>query len=753
MATPERRGRSDQIDSEICSLFLGALAISGLSPDSVALAAVGGYGRGELSPGSDIDLLILHDGTMGEKKLSEFVNAVLYPLWDGPRSVDHSVRTRSETRSNAQSDIRVALGLLDTRYLCGETSLVAGTAADSEQDWIRNFASYQPALRRTIAERAEQAGELAYLLEPDLKEARGGLRDINILRAILKSNAVDVAFDRLAVAESLLTMVRDSLHSMSGRNRDRLLLTEQDAVARDLGFADADLLMFEVSKAARAVDYVMDLTWHRIDHSGKKRWRRTPQRTDIGQGLQEIGNELVIEPGFMIDGDPGIGLRAAAMSAQRGIHLSLEACTDLAANFVDLPTPWPRQSREDLVALLGAGAEMIQVFEALDQAGIIGRWIPEWEHVRFLPQRNVLHHHTVDRHMLETVVKAAALTRKVRRPDLLLVAALFHDIGKGFLNKDHSEYGAELIMPLAERLGFAGEDVATLSLLVRHHLLLSAIATQRDLDDPATVAAVLALIPDPDTVKLLQALSIADGEATGKTAWSAWKAGLVQDLVDRTLARMEGGVVATATEITIGQRRKIQTGQLSVHILQREEGCEIEIVALDRMGLLSLVAGLLSISRMDLRSARTRTVDGVAVMTWLVALDVHAPMPIAEQLRESLERALDGELDLAAAIDLKIQNYRKFPGIPVPPPLVTATNDAATNATILEVRMHDRPGVLYSVTKIISRFGVDIRAAIVATLGAEAIDTLYITDPNGGALSEERAKLLASQIERHLLTE
>jgi len=753
MATPERRGRSDQIDSEIYSLYLGALAISGLSQDSVALAAVGGYGRGELSPGSDIDLLVLHDGTVGEKKLSDFVNAVLYPLWDGPRSVDHSVRTRSETLINAQSDIRVALGLLDIRYLCGEASLVTGTAADSEQNWIRNFASYQPALRQTIADRREQSGELAYLLEPDLKEARGGLRDINILRAILKSKAVDVAFDRLAVAESLLTTVRDSLHTISGRNRDRLLLTEQDAVARDLGFADADLLMFEVSKAARSVDYVMDLTWHRIDHSVKRRWARTPQRTDIGQGLQEIGNELIIEPGFAIHRDPGIGLRAAAMSAQRGIHLSLEACTDLAANFADLPTPWPRQSREDLVAFLGAGAEMIPVFEALDQEGIIGRWIPEWEHVRFLPQRNVLHHHTVDRHMLETVVKAAALTRQVRRPDLLLVAALFHDIGKGYLGKDHSEYGAELIMPLAARLGFAGEDVTTLSLLVRHHLLLSAIATQRDLDDPATIAAVFALIPDPDTVKLLQALSIADGEATGKTAWSAWKAGLVQDLVDRTLARMEGGAVATATEITPEQRKKIQIGELSVHILQREEGCEIEIVSVDRLGLLSLVAGLLSISRMNLRSARTRTVDGVAVMTWLVALDVHAPMPTAEQLRESLERALDGELDLAAAIDMKIQNYRKFPGIPVPPPLVTATNDAATDATILEVRMHDRPGVLYSVTKIISRFGVDIRAAIVATLGAEAIDTLYITDPNGGALSEERAKLLASQIERHLITQ
>ena len=156
---------------------------------------------------------------------------------------------------------------------------------------------------------------------------------------------------------------------------------------------------------------------------------------------------------------------------------------------------------------------------------------------------------------------------------------------------------------------------------------------------------------------------------------------------------------------------------------------------------------------MDLRSARTRTFDDIAVMKWLVALDVHAPKPSEDQLLALLQRALDGELDINAKIEERIRNFRRFPGIPVPPPVVSATNDIATNATILEVRMHDQPGILYTITKIISRFGVDIRAAIVATLGAEAFDTLYITDPQGGALSEERAKTLATQIERHILTQ
>ena len=753
MGTRERRERSDKIDREIQSLFLDALRHSSIPSEAVALSAVGGYGRGELSPGSDIDLLILHDGRSSPEALSVFVNAILYPLWNSSRSVDHSVRTRFETHESASSDVKVALGLLDIRLIAGEAILVEGVARDAQENWIKNFSKYKDSLRQTIQERTEISGELAYLLEPDLKEARGGLRDINTLRAIARSEVVEVALDRVAAAESLLTNVRDSLHTVSGRSRDQLLLTEQDKVAADLDFADADILMFEVARAARAVDYVMDLTWHRIEHPASKKFWRRPKQTALSKGIELVNGELTLESHFDIGSDPGIGLRAAALSAQRGLPLSIEACIAIAEDFTDLPRPWPRQSREDLVALIGSGAAMIKVFEALGQEGLIGRWIPEWEHVRFLPQRNVLHHHTVDRHMLETAVKAAALTRSVRRPDLLLVGALFHDIGKGFVGKDHSDYGSELIIPLARRLGFSEKDVATLSLMVKEHLLLSAVATRRDLDDPQTIASVLSRVPDPDSLELLHALSIADGEATGKAAWSTWKATLVQDLVDRCLAAMQGATAAKRPELTEAQLRKMQSRELSIEIRTREEGYEIEIVSPDRVGLLSIVAGVLSISRMDLRSARTRTVDGVAVMTWLVALDVHSPVPESEQLTIILQKALDGELDINAKIEERIKNFRRFPGIPVPPPVVTANNDIATEATILEVRMHDRPGVLYNLTKIISRFGVDIRAAIVATLGAEAFDTLYITDVQGGALSEERAKTLATQIERHILTQ
>lgn len=752
MGTRERRDRSNKIDHELRVSFLQCADENLSKPASVSLTAVGGYGRGELSPGSDLDLLILHDGSEKSATLTQFINAFLYPLWNQNLSLDHSVRTRVETRDMAQEDIRVALGLLDLRLLVGNAELATAVATDAIEDWRKNQSKYLAKLRETIQEREVRSGELAFLLEPDLKEARGGLRDINALRAIEMSGVVNVSLARVAESEALLSNVRDVLHGDNPKARDQLLLTEQDRVAATMGFRDADELMLEVAKAARAVDYLMDLTWHRIDTLESKGWFRKSKAQNIEKGLVILNSEVTIAADYEIEKDSGIGLRAAATAAQLGLPLSIEACIALSENFSALPTPWPKHALDDLVSLIGAGAPMIRVFEALDQDGLIEKWIPEWSHMRFLPQRNVLHRHTVDRHMLETAVHAAALTRTVTRPDILLVSALFHDIGKGFPGKDHSEYGETLIRPLAKRLGFQDSDCEQIALLVREHLLLSAVATRRDLEDVATIQFVVEKIKDPETLQLLHALSISDGEATGKNGWSDWKAGLVSNLVNKCLAAMAGVKPASQPDlIPIGTMIE----DLVISIISEEgdrENTEIEIIAKDQTGLLSAVAGLMTISRLNVRSAKTRTTDGIAVMRWIVELDANAPMPTAEKLTDQLKRALSGELDLGRKIDERIDSYRKYPGIPTPPPVVFAANDLATNATIIEVRMHDRPGILFSVARAISRFGVDIKSAIVSTLGAEAFDTLYVTDLSGQPLSGERAQLLATKVENILIT-
>ena len=752
MGTRERRLRSNERDLLISQLF----SASGADGEKMAIAAVGSFGRGELTPGSDLDFVILHNGSYSSERLSEIVNAILYPLWDQKIKVDHSVRTRSEVREALSDDLKVAMGLLDIRLICGSAELVADIQSLSLAIWREESDKYFPKLEKSLEERYERNGELAYLLEPDLKESRGGLRDITALRAMHLSGALSLPMERIGSAESILSTAREALHIVSGRDKDRLLFTEQDKVAAHLGYHDADALMSEVAQAARAVDYLMQMAWHKFHHKGKDgfgRYLRRVRSEVISPGISISNREVVIDPTYDLEIDPIIGLRAAATAAQLGMRLSFDSLRTYAdaldAGRGVLPQPWPREAREYLIALIGAGPAMVEIFEALDQEEIIFHWIPEWRGVRSLPQRNVLHRHTVDRHMVETAVSAASLTREVHRPDLLLFTALFHDIGKG-TEEDHSIRGERLIEPLAARIGFNDNDIATIQVLIRHHLLLSATATRRDLDDPATIAGVAENINDVGTLELLHALSIADGIATGRAAWSDWKASLVSDLVRRVRMAITDNTITQQPELTGEQINRAAEGILNVQIEDRGSIYAIEVIAPDKTGLLSIVSGVLNILRLDVRSARTKTVNKVAVMEWIVVPDPNAPDLTSESLSRELTRGFESEGKLAQRIQDRIDAYSQMPTIPVPAPVVETFLDAATDATIIEVRSHDRPALLFSIGDTIRKCNIDIRSAIVTTLGAEAIDTLYVTEIGGGALTQERAHEVASRIQASL---
>ena len=627
---------------------------------------------------------------------------------------------------------------------------------DAIDDWRGNSRERLPELRRSLADRHLRAGDLAYLLEPDLKEARGGLRDINALRAIARSGAVSISLEHISTAESVLNNAREALHTVTSRDKDRLLFQEQDKVAELLKYADADALMSDIAQAARSVDYLLESTWHRFDHRGKDgigRFLKRSRTTQIAQGISIAHQEVFIDEGFDFDKDPVIGLRAAAIAAQAGLPVSPTSLQALAqaskSGISKLPNPWPRSARENLITLIGAGAPMVRIWEGLDQEEILFDWLPEWRAVRSLPQRNALHRHTVDRHMVETAVFAAALTRSVHRPDLLLFAALFHDIGKG-TQEDHSDRGEKLIEPLARRIGFDEKDIATLKLLVKHHLLLSATATRRDLDDPATIASVTSVIPDLQTLELLHALSIADGQATGRAAWSDWKESLLSELVSRVTSALTDNTIARQPEFTSEQRVLADSGELQVKIEARDPDFAIEIIAPDKTGLLSIVAGVLNLARFDVRSARTQTIGKSAIMKWIVTPNQFAPSVDEGAIKAAIAEALADPSDLTERIKRRVADYANIPSIPVPLPIVETFMDSATDATIIEVRSHDRPALLFGIGDVITKSQVDIRSAIVTTLGAEAIDTLYVTEIGGGALSPERAQELANRLSNAL---
>jgi [protein-PII] uridylyltransferase len=762
----------------------GLLAAAGAPASGVALVAVGGYGRGELSPRSDLDVLLLHDGPIAR----ELPERIWYPVWDAGAKLDHSVRTVAEARSVAAADLKAQLGLLDARHLAGDAALTAALRSAVLTDWRAGAPARLPELRELGRERAERHGELSFLLEPDLKEARGGLRDLVALDAIAATWLADAPRDGLEAAALRLADVRDALHLATGRATERLSLQDQDQVAERLGVLDADTLLRQVYEAARTIAYASDVTWRAVDRvlaarsgRGRRTGRRgfpftgagrgsgavargAVERRPLAEGVVEQDGEAVLAQAARPATDPVLPLRAAAAAAQNGLTVSYATVRRLAAECRPLPVPWPDEARAQLVTLLGAGEAAVPVWEALEAEGLVTRLLPDWERVRCRPQRNAVHRWTVDRHLVETAVRAAAMTRRVARPDLLLVAALLHDIGKGWPG-DHSEAGEVIVRDVAARMGFGAEDTETLAVLVRHHLTLVDTATRRDPDDPATVEAITKAVGTLPELELLHALTEADALATGPAAWSSWRASLVDGLVARAAARLAGAGGAPAEGApTAGQERlaveAARTGEPALSLLAQAAGAdpgtepmgvELTLAVPDRPGLLGTVAGVLALHRLTVRSAGLRELDPIGagpvlLLSWRVAAEF-GELPEAARLRADLRRALDGSLDVSRRLAERDAAAPRRKGIPTPPPLVAvAPAVASATATVLEVRAHDAPGLLHRIGRALDGAGVRVRTAHVSTLGAEAVDSFYLTDAAGRPLTAERAGVVAAAV-------
>ncbi|MEU9106550.1 [protein-PII] uridylyltransferase [Streptomyces xanthophaeus] len=774
---PSRRSAlSGLTDDWLNALFRTAAHEAGVR--GAALVAVGGYGRGELSPRSDLDLVLLHDGKAEPGALSALADRLWYPVWDLGLALDHSVRTPAEARRTAAEDLKVHLGLLDARAVAGDAGLLAGLRTSVLADWRNQAVKRLPQLHALCRERAERSGELRFLLEPDLKEARGGLRDATALRAVAASWLADAPREGLAEARRRLLDARDALHLVTGRATDRLALQEQAQVAEQLGLLDADALLREVYEAARVVAYAGDVTWREVGRVVRARAARprlrgllgtrgapAVERAPLAEGVVESDGEAVLALAARPERDPVLALRLGAAAAQAGLPVSLHALRRLAAQARPLPVPWPADAREQLLTLLGAGEPTVAVWEALEAEGLITRLLPDWERVRCRPQRNPVHTWTVDRHLIETAVRASALTRRVGRPDLLLMSALLHDIGKGWPG-DHSVAGETIARDMAARVGFDAQDVAVLGTLVRHHLLLIDTATRRDLDDPATVRAVAEAVGSVGTLEILHALTEADALATGPAAWSAWRASLVKDLVARVAAVLRGAAPEpTEPQIPSTEEERLavealRTGEpvLALHARQEDEdavGVELVVAVPDQPGVLPAVSGVLALHRLTVRTAELRSLElpdrlgEVLVLRWRVAAQ-YGSLPEAARLRTDLVRALDGSLDVPAKLADREAAYPRRRGVVPPPPRVTVVPAVSSLATVLEVRAPDAVGLLHRIGRALDAGGVRVRSAHVSTLGANAVDTLYVTTEDGKPLDPAAAAALAGSIQSAL---
>ena len=735
------------VESELIALYDKA----GGPAQGVALAAVGSLARRELGPRSDIDLVLIHDGQ--HRQIDSLAEKLWYPLWDSGIRLDHSVRTPAQCTDIAGRELSAGLGLLDLRGITGDPALLASARSSLLDAWRHNARKRLPELLASLDERQATHGDAAYLLEPDLKESRGGFRDMTMLRALAASWLTDRPHLGVNEPYGRLLDVRDALHVSSGRSLDRLLAGEAPAVAERLGFANADGLRREVSLAARRIGHALDLTVRAARQVlpqrrvlSFRRSERRPVYSHEAHGLiihqGEVGLDRQTKPST-----PLVALHDGALAARRGLVLSPVTAENLGQHAPPIETPWPDEARDAFLDMLGTGENLLPVWEALDLAGFIPRWIEDWEAIRAQPQHNPLHRHTVDRHSVQTVVEAKPHLTWVERPDMLLLASLFHDIGKiPGAATNHSVIGAPIARRSVERMGLPPKDVDLVERLVLHHLTLAVLATKRDHSDPATLDALVEAVDGrTEVLKLLRALTEADSRAAGPAAWSPWRSQLISALADRCEGLLVGeDRRAEQTDLVdLGLARSVSLdGRPRVQLEPNPGGIQLIIAARDRLGLFSETAGLLASHSVEVRSAVLRTVNGVAVNTWRVDKQVVTDLPDSAFLVKQLERLEAGDITVLSGVrrrEARASGSVRSNG-QLPRPYVEMIEAASETAVVVEVRTGDRAGLLYALGQSLAAERLSVRSAHISTLAGQAIDTFYLTEADGSKPSAARAR-------------
>jgi [protein-PII] uridylyltransferase len=557
------------MDDILLDLFASAGLGAGWS-----LVALGGYGRGELAPFSDVDLMLLHDGRP-KKEVDEAARQVFYPLWDSGLEVGNAVRTVRQALAVASDSLETQTTLLDARLLVGPSEPLAQLQAQLKARLAKGRGKrFFEELRAWLAERHEEFGQSAYLLEPHIKEGLGGLRDIQAIGWVGKGLLAGDGLDALAGAghltvedaralqdaDAFLWTVRTHLHEKAGRQEDRISFGMQIELARALGYvADegyraAERFMSDVFARTGQVERVSTLFWQRQAAARRrpsKAWRPLEDDIIVRDGQVELADAKALE------GSPALTFRLFAAAAEAGLPVSADAILAVQRSLPDgdsAPAEWTPEVRRAFLDLLMQGSHALPHLELLTQMGAFNRFIPEWDQARSRVQFDAYHIYTVDLHALHTVAElrrlaqgryaeaeplATELAAREDDWDTLLLSGLLHDIGKGE-GHGHAERGAELAPGIVGRMGMDTATQEAVTFLVGRHLLLYNTATRRDLNDIGVVTQTAEAIPDRDRARQLYLLTVADSLATGPRAWTPWKSALVAELTLRVLHLMEG---------------------------------------------------------------------------------------------------------------------------------------------------------------------------------------------------------------------
>jgi len=751
----------------------------GDQPD-LSVVAVGGYGRGELSPHSDIDLLFLLPPKSEVTKAT--LRGLLYPLWDAGWQVGHAARTPKEVIDRTEADLDSATAVLSARPIAGDEALFQ-EFLDRRERWLRK--SGRTIARRIIdatAERHRRVDRAGWVLAPDLREDIGGLRDLHRIAWLRKIAGDETPLPvELAGGGELLLAVREALHGQQKRKGDALRIDLQPKVAAAMD-VDADSLMFEVHSVARTIEHRGELISSRL----AARVLGGPKRSGW---VKRLGHRIRLEEGALaldagLDPGPVDVLRLLSAHASEGRPIEPATLERVANALPHDVAPWDQEMRDAFFAIL-AGEHCISALELLDHIRAWPVLVPEWDRIRALAQHDPYHRYTVDGHLfvvvrelrraIEIDVLARAAVEEAGDLDTLRLATLLHDVGKGS-GHDHSVVGEELARTAAQRMGLSTEEVEEVAALVRWHLLLVDTATRRDLDDGSVIAEVADRMTGR-RLRLLYILTVADGLGTGPEGWNDWKATLVAELYRKTLIALETGEIPTRSDVT-ARAREVEAYEPSLAgraqdvlatlphsyleatsvpdmvddirlLLQPPdkgevrhrvyEGTErdqaaVTVCVADRPGTLARTAGVLALNRISvLRAQAFSTSAGLALERFVVRVPEAASW---ESVAADLEAAYSGRLALEARLERKIQDYR--PPEPVEPD-IRILQDASAHSTVIEVRAPDTLGLLFALTAALSDLDLDIHVAKIDTLGHRVVDVFYVRSAWGEKLTEAQA--------------
>lgn len=762
--------------------------------DGVAIIALGGYARRELCPASDVDLLILHDG---RADLEAVVRDVCYPLWDAGLSVGHSVHTAKSAVAAARDGADTTTALLERRLVSGARGRLDELGARVRSDHRRRATGALRDLAAADRTRRAGAGERPGMLEPDLKSGAGGLRDLHSMRWAAALLLGEIGLDPLVTAGYLSTAERAALGTASrdllaarcalhqvlgprpGGHPDTLRLDLHDEVAGRLGDADGDGLLRRIGLAGRTIARLHGRVWPQVlgdARAGRRRRRGTTQV--LGGGILVADGAIELADDARIATDHTLGLRAIAGAARAQTRLSRSAAERLTAGIAQVgPLRWDAESRAHLDEVLRAGEAGLDALDEAEGIGLLEALLPEWRRVRGRPQRNPFHMYDLDTHLARTVLWLGRIAdgalddwhtevaRRLPRPDVVRLGAWLHDVGKA-LPGDHSIVGAAVVTDWMSLMGFDEAAARLVALMVRHHLLLPDAATRRDIDDPATLHDIAETIGSPELLDALLLLSLADGRATGPSAWSPWKEGLMARLharVHRLLtdesaeaeAMFGPGAVRSEAQRQIGDHPEVlaaldtlpdehlwaaDVAQAVTHahlLAERRDVGDVAIgwrpgpadqtsvlslVAPDRRGLIADIAGVLAAAGVVVLDARAATAAGTAIDWFTVAGDVPAGF-LTDELRAAATGAADVAAGLARRERRRDARPIRLPGAPAVEVLVEVDDDGAGR---IEVHAPDWPGVLHRLAAALADAGCDLAGARVTTLGPEVRDTFFL---------------------------